>query len=121
MAILAGAGPVLATDRLEICVADDDDDIDRLRAMLVALEAEQDGLSDDPHRAVFRTSFGRLECLEMSADAEFAELERRAGQLDFGNGVNAETALHHDLGIVHVDRDYERISEVRPLVVRRLG
>ena len=32
----------------------------------------------------------------------------------------AETALHHELGVVHVDRDYERISEVRPLRVRRL-
>lgn len=32
----------------------------------------------------------------------------------------AETALHHDLGVVHVDRDYDRIAEVRPLVVRRL-
>lgn len=33
----------------------------------------------------------------------------------------AETALHHDLGIVHVDRDYDRIAEVRPLVARRLA
>ncbi|CAN5894029.1 PIN domain-containing protein [soil metagenome] len=33
----------------------------------------------------------------------------------------AETALHNDLGILHVDRDYERISEVRPLITRRLG
>ena len=33
----------------------------------------------------------------------------------------AETALHHDLGIAHVDGDFERIAEVRPLVVRRLG
>lgn len=32
----------------------------------------------------------------------------------------AETALYHGLGVVHVDGDYERISEVRPLVVRRL-
>lgn len=31
----------------------------------------------------------------------------------------AETALHHGLGVVHVDRDYERIAEVRPLTVRR--
>jgi predicted nucleic acid-binding protein len=30
------------------------------------------------------------------------------------------TALHHALGVVHVDRDFERIAEVRPLVVRRL-
>jgi predicted nucleic acid-binding protein len=33
----------------------------------------------------------------------------------------AETALHHGLGVAHVDRDYERIAEVRPLVVRRLA
>ena len=33
----------------------------------------------------------------------------------------AETALHSGLGVVHVDRDFERIAEVRPLVVRRLG
>jgi predicted nucleic acid-binding protein len=33
----------------------------------------------------------------------------------------AETALHHGLGVVHVDRDFERIAEVRPLVVRRLS
>ena len=30
------------------------------------------------------------------------------------------TALHHGLGVVHVDRDFERIAEIRPLVVRRL-
>jgi predicted nucleic acid-binding protein len=33
----------------------------------------------------------------------------------------AETSLHHDLGVVHVDGDFERIAEVRPLAVRRLG
>ncbi len=33
----------------------------------------------------------------------------------------AETALHHGLGVVHVDADFDRIAEVRPLVVRRLG
>ena len=32
----------------------------------------------------------------------------------------AETALHHRLGVVHVDRDFDRIAEVRPLTVRRL-
>ena len=32
----------------------------------------------------------------------------------------AETALHHGLGVVHVDRHYDRIAEVRPLTVRRL-
>jgi predicted nucleic acid-binding protein len=33
----------------------------------------------------------------------------------------AETALHHGLGVVHVDGDFERISEVRPLIARRLA
>ena len=32
----------------------------------------------------------------------------------------AETALHHGLGVVHIDGDFDRIAEVRPLVVRRL-
>lgn len=36
------------------------------------------------------------------------------------NLLIAETALHHGVGIVHVDRDYERIAEVRPLTTRRL-
>jgi predicted nucleic acid-binding protein len=34
---------------------------------------------------------------------------------------SAATALHHGLGVLHVDGDFERIAEVRPLVVRRLG
>lgn len=33
----------------------------------------------------------------------------------------AETALYHNLGIVHVDGDFNRIASVRPLVLRRLG
>jgi predicted nucleic acid-binding protein len=33
----------------------------------------------------------------------------------------AETAIHHRLGVVHVDGDYARIAEIRPLTVRRLG
>lgn len=33
----------------------------------------------------------------------------------------AETALHHGLGVVHVDADFERIAEVRPLAVLRVG
>ena len=32
----------------------------------------------------------------------------------------AETALHHGLGVVHVDRHYDRIAEVRLLTIRRL-
>ena len=32
----------------------------------------------------------------------------------------AETALHQGMGVVHVDGDFDRIAEVRPLPVRRL-
>lgn len=32
----------------------------------------------------------------------------------------AETALFHNLGVVHVD-DFGRIADVRPLIARRLG
>ncbi|MBA2751786.1 MAG: PIN domain-containing protein [Actinobacteria bacterium] len=33
----------------------------------------------------------------------------------------AETALHNGLGVVHVDGDFARIAEVRPLTTRRLA
>jgi predicted nucleic acid-binding protein len=33
----------------------------------------------------------------------------------------AETALFYGLGVVTVDADFERIAEVRPLEVLRLG
>jgi predicted nucleic acid-binding protein len=32
----------------------------------------------------------------------------------------AETALHHGMGVVTVDADFQRIAEIRPLIVRRL-
>ncbi len=35
--------------------------------------------------------------------------------------IIAVTALHHGLGVVHVDNDFDKIAEVRPLVCRRLG
>jgi predicted nucleic acid-binding protein len=33
----------------------------------------------------------------------------------------AETALHHGLGVVHIDADFDRIAAVRPLAHRRLS
>ena len=35
--------------------------------------------------------------------------------------IISETALFHNLGVIHVDGDFDRIAEVRPLVLRRLG
>jgi predicted nucleic acid-binding protein len=42
-------------------------------------------------------------------------------RIPIANLLIAETALYHNLGVVHVDRDYDRIAEVRPLITRRLG
>lgn len=53
-----------------------------------------------------------------------ADLARHHGlwhRLPIPDLLIAETALHHDLGVVHVDRDYDRIAELRPLVSRRLN
>jgi predicted nucleic acid-binding protein len=33
----------------------------------------------------------------------------------------AEIALHHGLGVVHVDGDFDRIAAVRSLTVRRVA
>jgi len=33
----------------------------------------------------------------------------------------AEVALHNDMGVVHVDGDFDRIAAVRPLQVMRVG
>ena len=79
----------LSADSVEICVADDDDNIDRLRILMVALDAEQEGATGDPHRAAFRTNAGRLECVEVPAGDGFVKLAAQAMHLDFGNGVIA--------------------------------
>jgi predicted nucleic acid-binding protein len=41
-------------------------------------------------------------------------------RVPIGDLLIAETALHHELGVVHVDGPFGRIAEVRPLVVRKL-
>lgn len=33
----------------------------------------------------------------------------------------AQSAINHDLDVVHVDGDFDRIAEVRPLTARRLA
>ena len=114
-------GAPLTSDRVEICVADDDDDIDRLRMLLVALEAEQAEAGADPHRAAFRTKAGLLECLELPADGEYGELERRARHVDFGNGVIARAVSSDEITVRHSDVVVHRSEVVvQPLDPREL-
>jgi hypothetical protein len=106
---LAEAAPEIpaSADSVEICVADDDDNIDRLRILMVALDAQQDGATNDPHRAAFRTVAGRLECIEMPAQDDFVRLDAQATHLDFGHGVIARGVAGAEAPI-----DEPRIAQV---------
>jgi hypothetical protein len=110
---LAEAAPEIpsSADSVEICVADDDENIDRLRILMVALDAEQDGATSDPHRAAFRTAAGRLECIEMPAADDFVQLDAQATHLDFGHGVIAR-------GLAGVEAPSSEEEWVRPIAQR---
>lgn len=81
----------------------------------------------DEHEAGLRDDFGILtapaDILEraLALQRDLAHHHGMWHRIPIPDLVIAETALHHGLGIVHVDGDYERIAEVRPLTVRRLG
>jgi hypothetical protein len=85
-------GAPVDVDRVEICVADDEDNLTRLGMCLQGLRGVQAEATDDPHRAVFRTEAGILDCLELSSVGAFAELEERATEVDLGQGVHALAA-----------------------------
>ena len=118
--LAAVPGFPLDADRVEICVADADEDIERLRMLLEALDAEQDGATADPHRAVFRTIAGRIACREMPTDGAFAQLQARATVINFGRGVIAnvvapEGVVASTLG----SRDPVGVAGATPLALDR--
>jgi hypothetical protein len=90
-------GSSLTPDRVEICVSTDDDVVARLGTFLQTLEAERDEAGEDPHRVAFRTTAGRVECLEMPSDRGYAELEARASDVNLGHGVTARVASPEDI------------------------
>jgi len=102
---LATSAPAVSpsTNRVEIRVADGDDNIERLRLFLHALGAEQVDETDDVHQAAFVTAAGRVDCLEMAADVGFAELWDRASEVNFGHGVVARAVPSDE--VVTVPRD----------------
>jgi hypothetical protein len=102
---LAASAPAVppSADRVEIRVADDDDNIERLRLFLEALGAEQEDESDDVHHAAFATAAGHVECLEMPADVGFAELHDRASEVNFGHGVVARAVPPDEVVVVPRD------------------
>jgi hypothetical protein len=102
--LAAGAPQVSpSADRVELRVADDDDNIERLRLFLQALGAELLDDSDDSHHAAFGTTAGRVDCLELEVDAGFAELRDRAIEVNFGDGVVARAVPPDEVVVVPRD------------------
>ena len=90
-------GSSVTAHRIEICVADDEDDVERLGLLLQALGAEQEDGSGDAHRACFQTAAGSVECLEVPREGRFTEMEARAIDVDLGSGVIARVAALEDV------------------------
>jgi hypothetical protein len=91
---LAAAAPALplSADRVELFVADDDANIDRLRLFLEALDAQQLEDTGDVHHAAFLTAAGRVDCVDAPAAGAFAEVRERANEVNFGHGVVARVS-----------------------------
>jgi hypothetical protein len=98
-------GSTLTADRVELCLADDDDDLARLGTILEILNAEQDDTTGDPRRVVFHTAAGRLECLDLSDAGGYQELDTRATDVDLGHGVIARVAAPEDIGVQKLASD----------------
>jgi len=83
--------------------------------------AEYDQVADDL-RATFPRAEAPADLLDraLALQRDLADHHGMWHRTPIADLLIAETALHNGLGVVHVDRDFERIAEVRPLVARRL-
>ena len=81
-------------------------------------DAQRDRIHDD-----YRTADPPLDIFEraLRLQRDLAHHHGMWHRIPIPDLLIAETAFHHDLGVVHIDGDFARIAEVRPLVVRRLG
>ncbi len=88
-------GSPTATDDVDVCLAGDDDNLQRLGLALADLGGT---MVSDPALGSARVSFvtvaGRIDCIETD---RYDELEARAGQVELGHGVVARVAAVEDL------------------------
>jgi hypothetical protein len=110
-------GSTLSTDRVEVCVADDDEDVERLADVLDLLEAERIDDEDDPYRVAFRTAAGRLDAVELAGGNGFSDLEARAVPMPVGHGVVVNVAAPEDLVVLQLASD-DLIGAVRSTAMR---
>jgi len=83
---------------------------------------DYDALKADLH-ASFGTVVAPVDLLDraLRLQADLAHYHGMWHRTPIPDLLIAEVALHHGMGVVTVDSDFERIAEVRPLVVRRLS
>jgi predicted nucleic acid-binding protein len=109
----------LADLSAELCICP----VGELEQLYSARSADDyDALRDELH-ASLRTIDAPADILQRALRLQ-RDLARHHGmwhRTSIPDLLIAETALHHGMGVVHVDRDYERIAEVRDLPIRRLG
>ena len=92
----AAHGSPLETDDVDVCLAPDDENLDRLGLAIMDLGADPApdaaGAAD---RVSFITTAGRLDCLERGG--RYSELSWNASEMDLGKGVKAAVASIKDL------------------------
>jgi hypothetical protein len=108
----AAQGSTITMAGVEVCLADDDENLKRLGLALddlgaVAIPAE---LEDD-HRVSFDSEAGRLTCVEVPGG--FQDLRDRAALADLGLGVTAPVAAVEDLvGMARSSGDLESAARL---------
>jgi hypothetical protein len=91
----AAYGSPVATDDVDVCVAGDEENLQRLGLALADLGGTMvSDTSPGSARASFLTVAGRLDCIETD---RYDELEARAAQVELGHGVVAKVASVEDL------------------------
>jgi hypothetical protein len=92
----AARGSQIDVDGVDICLPEDDANVQRLALALQHLGARPSPEpAPDEHTVSFETAFGRLDCVENPQ--WFADLSTRASEESVGNGVVARIASIDDL------------------------
>jgi hypothetical protein len=92
----AAHGSPLDTDDVDVCLAPDDENLDRFGLALLDLGADPvPDEAGDADRVSFLTTAGRLDCLELGG--RFSELSWNASEIDLGRGLSARVVDLKDL------------------------
>ena len=94
-------GADLMPDRVEICVDQGSQVIERLTDVLMPLGGERIDEKDEDDRAEYRTSVGELECVALTS-ATFSRIRAGASDVPLGNGVVVKVAAPADLSATRV-------------------